>query len=92
MFFGPRKENYMQWVKKDPFIIAEIGSNWVVSKDYNRNLDAANMCCQFAADMGANAVKFQLHTHQELYGEVKPSEYDLPWDWVALLDDFCEEL
>lgn len=44
-----------------PFIIAEIGSNFLSRNDVMHSITQAKMC-------GADAVKFQLYSHKELYG------------------------
>lgn len=75
----------------DIYIIAEIGSNCFKYRGKDRNLrlayeqiDAAKMC-------GADAVKFQMFTHKELFGVEEPSEYELPKEWIPKLKDHCDK-
>lgn len=61
------------------FVIAEIGSNW-------SSFEGAKDSIQLAKECGADAVKFQLFSHKELYGFDGPKlEGELPRDWVEKL-------
>lgn len=60
------------------FIIAEIGSNWT-------NFEQAKDSIAIAKNCGADAVKFQLFTHKELYGVDYPMDHELPREWVPKL-------
>jgi N,N'-diacetyllegionaminate synthase len=51
------------------YIIAEIGSNW---RDFNEAKDSIAV----AKNCGADAVKFQMFSHTELYGYFTPIEMD----------------
>jgi sialic acid synthase SpsE len=77
------------------FIIAEVGSNWTSFEDAKDSITMAKNC-------GADACKFQLYTHEELYGipgspptiinGVPTSEFDtmpgqLPKDWLPKLKE-----
>ena len=68
-----------------PYIIAEIGSNWDTLKDCFEQI-------KFAKECGASAVKFQLYTHQEMYGYAGSMEGELPREWVFLIKAFCDSL
>jgi sialic acid synthase SpsE len=67
-----------------PYIVAEVGSNWHTLADCRHAIHEAARC-------GANAVKFQLFSHYELYGLPEPSEgwpmspYCLPPEWLSEL-------
>ena len=64
-------------------IIAEIGSNW-------RNLDDCLMSIEKAKQCGADAVKFQLYTHKELYGVDGTTAGELPREWVPKLKECAD--
>lgn len=62
------------------YIIAEIGSNWNNFDDCYKSIALSKQC-------GADAVKFQLFSHKELYGfdgEIKGS---LPREWIPKLKE-----
>jgi N,N'-diacetyllegionaminate synthase len=59
-------------------IICEIGSNWKTFEDCKNAISLAKAC-------GADAVKFQLYTHQELYGYPGKISGELPRDWISKL-------
>tara|TARA_R110000796_G_scaffold251188_1_gene382024 strand:+ start:2083 stop:3036 length:954 start_codon:yes stop_codon:yes gene_type:complete len=65
---------------KRPFIIAEVGSNW-------KNFGHAKDSIQAAKVAGANAVKFQLFTHEELYGVPGKMDGELPAEWLPQLKE-----
>ena len=65
------------------YIIAEIGSNW-------ESLDDCFQSIQEAHNSGANAAKFQMFTHAELYGISGQLKHELPHDWVPLLRRQCD--
>jgi sialic acid synthase SpsE len=78
-------------IETEPFIIAEIGSN------FNQDIDQAKKLIEASADANANAVKFQLFKAEELY---KPEDnlysvfksIELNPDWVPILKEFSTEL
>lgn len=63
-----------------PFIIAEVGSNWLTFDDCKNSIAQAKQC-------GADAVKFQAYTRKDLYGiddgTVAPGT--LPLEWLPRL-------
>lgn len=64
-----------------PFIIAEVGSNW---KHFQHAKDAVSM----AKQCGAEAVKFQLFRHKELYGYAGPIlPGEMPIEWLPKLKE-----
>ena len=81
--------DYYQNVK-DPYIIAEIGSNWkgkTEVESYNNLIK----CCNMAQEYGANAVKFQMFTHEELYGKPGPNEFALKREWLPMVQQHCHD-
>lgn len=68
-----------------PFIIAEVGSNWTSLEDCLFSIRAAKSC-------NADAVKFQLFTHEDLFGEQKSdtNTKELPRQWIPALADECK--
>lgn len=75
------------------FIIAEIGSNLFKHDDPQLNLQMAFNQIRAAARRGANAVKFQMFTSKELFGETVESidKYALPREWIPSLVNVCTE-
>lgn len=61
-------------------IICEIGSNWKSFEDCKNAIALAKAC-------GASAIKYQLYTHQELYGMPGSMAGELPRDWIPKLAD-----
>ncbi len=75
---------------EDPYIIAEIGSN------FNQSLDTAKRLIDVACEAGANAAKFQLFSAEELYPkdhELYPifKANELSSDWIQPLQEHCVE-
>lgn len=67
--------------QQNPYIIAEVGSNW---KDFVQAKDSIAL----AKNCGADAVKFQLFDHEALFGwedEVLPGQ--MPLDWIPKLKE-----
>lgn len=78
---------------REPYIIAEIGSNLFKGRDAATCLDIGLGQIAAAKGAGADAVKFQMFTAKELYGPSYPgpeSKYALPRYWVEVLADKCE--
>jgi len=75
----------------DIYIIGEIGSNCFKYKSLERNLQLAFEQIDAAKQCGADAVKFQMFTHKELFGVVRESKYELPKEWVPKLHDHCKK-
>lgn len=62
-------------------IIAEVGSNW-------QTLDDCKISVAHARSFGANAVKFQMFSSQELYGsDCRPMTSSMPREWVPILSE-----
>lgn len=71
----------------NPFIIAEVGSNFRCLEDCIKSVHIAKDC-------GADAVKFQYFTHYSLYGTVD-KEWDkkhpsLPLLWIRTVAEECD--
>lgn len=83
----------MSMTSREPYIIAEIGSNLFKGRDAATCLDIGLGQIAAAKGAGADAVKFQMFTVKELYGPSYPgpeSKYALPRYWVEVLADKCE--
>ena len=65
------------------FIVAECGSNWLTFQDCLDSIKSAKEC-------GADAVKFQMYTHKELYGYDGEMAGELPRAWITQLAKACE--
>ena len=68
------------------FVIAEAGSN------HDQKWDVAKQLIEVAAEAGADAVKFQVYTAEDLYSPGTPSyeaikTTELPWEWIPKLAD-----
>lgn len=83
----------------NPFIIAEIGSNWRKYDEDKQNWACIQKQIELAKEYGADAVKFQLFTAEELYGP-KVSQtrfakdfdrFALPKEWVPTIAAMCED-
>jgi len=88
------------------FIIAEVGANWHISNDMEKNKKQAFKLIDIAAGAGADAVKFQLYGAVRLYPEKsgyanylgkKESIYniiknrELPFAWLSGLKKYCDK-
>jgi sialic acid synthase SpsE len=73
-----------------PFIIADVGSNWRRYNDDAKNLECALQHIDEAARAGVSAVKFQLFTHEELYGVPGDDSFALPAEWLPELKAACD--
>jgi N-acetylneuraminate synthase len=72
------------------FVIADVGANWKRYLDTPANKQAALKQIDGAKASGCDAVKFQLFTHDELYGFPGDNTYSLPREWIASLARHCE--
>ena len=69
----------------EPYIIAEIGSNWISLQGCIDSIWQAKEC-------GADAVKFQMFTHEELYGVPGDDTFDLPRGFISELAQHCKAI
>ncbi len=68
------------------FIIAEIGSNWTTLDDCIYSIKEAKAA-------GADAAKFQMYTHKELYGFDGPPLFgELPKEWIPEFKRACDRV
>jgi sialic acid synthase SpsE len=80
------------------FIIAEAGSN------HNGSLKQAKKMIDVAAEVGADAVKFQIYSAETLYSKKTPShsgydknlwqlikEIETPREWIPRLKEYCDK-
>jgi N-acetylneuraminate synthase len=84
-----------------PYIIAEIGSNiFKDPDDRSPGLTNGYRQIELAKEHGADAVKFQMFSAEELYGPecrgmgftYKVDRYALPREWVPHLKEKCDEV
>lgn len=78
-------------IKKKPYIIAEIGSN------FNQDLNLAFKLIKASKTAGADAVKFQLFQAKKLYPKDKKmftifKSIELNKAWIKPLSDFCKNI
>lgn len=73
-----------------PYIIAEVGSNWR-APNQPKDIELAFNAIDLVKEAGADAVKFQLFTHDELYGVQGRDKYDLPRRWIPQLYNYCDK-
>lgn len=69
-----------------PFVILDVGSN------HRGSLDLALRQIEAAKECGADAVKFQLYTYEELYGLPGKADYELPRDWIPKLKEHADKV
>lgn len=67
---------------RKPFVIAEVGSNFKTKQDCIDAIGAAIAC-------DADAVKFQLFSHRELYGYDGHCSHELDPSWLPDLAEAC---
>jgi len=70
---------------EDPLLIAEIGSNWRKYANNGRCIKHALDQIYRVKEAGFNAVKFQMFTQVELYGEDGGDMFSLPRSWIPVL-------
>lgn len=67
------------------FIIAEVGSN-------HKSLADCLHSCEVAAECGADAVKFQMYTHKDMYGYGPDEDLNFKREWLPVVAEACHEL
>jgi sialic acid synthase SpsE len=68
-----------------PYIVGEIGSNWLSLDDCLKSIRMAKLA-------GADAVKFQAFTREALYGQISNDmSGELPLDWLPKLKACADE-
>lgn len=74
-------------LKRAPYIVAEVGSNFTSINDCEESVKMAKVC-------GADAVKFQCFDHKDLYGyyDGKCMLEGLRTDWVEILANLSTEI
>jgi sialic acid synthase SpsE len=85
-------------VKPPTFIIAEIGSNCFKYNNEDQNFRCALRQIELAKKAGADAVKFQLFTAQELWGPsckgetfaILQNKFAMPRKWLPRLQAACQ--
>jgi N-acetylneuraminate synthase len=73
--------NMSKILKRNPFIVAEVGSNFKTLEDCKNSIVMARNC-------GADAVKFQVYNHEALYGvKGEAMQGELPIEWLPILKE-----
>jgi sialic acid synthase SpsE len=74
------------------YIIAEIGSNWKKFESENKNNTAIANQIHHAKLAGADAVKFQMFSSKELYGQhgYAADDWALPREKIATIFEICK--
>ncbi len=68
-----------------PFIICELGSNWRTLADITNSVNLIKA-------MGADALKLQAFTGEDLYGfDDGPLPYSLPLEWLPAIKEKCDK-
>ncbi|MBP6151872.1 MAG: N-acetylneuraminate synthase family protein [Candidatus Methylopumilus sp.] len=70
---------------KGPYIIAEIGSNW------RHDIQIGKAQIWAAKKCGADAVKFQMYTHKDLYGTEGILKGGVTEREVEIFSEFCQQ-
>jgi sialic acid synthase SpsE len=78
--------------RTEPYIIAEIGSNWVNDSGSENHYENCLGSIEIAKACGAHAVKFQMFNHMEMYGRSGDDKYALPVEYLSRLAQHCSRL